>query len=76
MTQKDADDQNDPSAEAVIKPERILSPAAQRALDEAKARRETIDAKTTSSPKELGGRGGLDPARYGDWEVKGISSDF
>ena len=26
--------------------------------------------------EEFGGRGGLDPARYGDWEVKGIASDF
>ena len=25
---------------------------------------------------QLGGRGGLDPARYGDWEVKGVASDF
>ncbi|HTZ67434.1 MAG TPA: DUF1674 domain-containing protein, partial [Roseiarcus sp.] len=22
------------------------------------------------------GRGGLDPVRYGDWEVRGIASDF
>ncbi|MFZ0604135.1 MAG: DUF1674 domain-containing protein, partial [Roseiarcus sp.] len=27
-------------------------------------------------PRELNGRGGLDPARYGDWEVKGLASDF
>ena len=27
-------------------------------------------------PRELNGRGGLDPSRYGDWEVKGIASDF
>ena len=26
--------------------------------------------------RELGGRGGLDPARYGDWETRGIASDF
>jgi hypothetical protein len=25
---------------------------------------------------EKGGRGGLDPTRYGDWEVGGICSDF
>ena len=28
------------------------------------------------SKKEVGGRGGLEPTRYGDWEVKGIASDF
>ena len=53
-----------------------LSPAAQRALSEAKARRAEIDAQMAGRPKEKGGRGGLDPARYGDWEIKGLSSDF
>jgi hypothetical protein len=57
-------------------PERKLSPAAQRALTEAEARRREIDAKTAAAPKEEGGRGGLDPARYGDWEIKGLTSDF
>lgn len=27
-------------------------------------------------PKELGGRGGLDPTRYGDWEKAGRCIDF
>jgi hypothetical protein len=53
-----------------------LSPAAKRALAEAEARRADIDRKTTDRPVEHSGRGGLDPARYGDWEVKGIISDF
>ncbi|MBG0811101.1 DUF1674 domain-containing protein [Methylosinus sp. H3A] len=49
-------------------------PEALRALAEAEARR---DAREMVSPaRELGGRGGLDPARYGDWESKGIASDF
>jgi hypothetical protein len=52
---------------------RKLPPAAQRALAEAEARR--AQAKPTL-PRELNGRGGLDPARYGDWEVKGLASDF
>jgi len=25
---------------------------------------------------EHGGRDGLDPTRYGDWEIKGIAIDF
>jgi hypothetical protein len=53
-----------------------LSPAAERALREAEARRAGIDAKTRDAPKEKGGRGGLDPNRYGDWEIKGLTSDF
>jgi hypothetical protein len=27
-------------------------------------------------PKEIGGRGGLDPTRYGDWEKAGRCVDF
>ena len=49
---------------------------AKRALKEAKARRSAIDKKTDAAPKELDGRGGLDPNRYGDWEIKGLTSDF
>lgn len=54
-------------------PEKMLSPAAQRALAEAEERRR---AAASNQPKEVGGRGGLEPARYGDWEVKGIAADF
>ena len=59
--------------EADKEAERDLPPAARRALAEAKARRARSKAET---PNELNGRGGLDPARYGDWEVKGLASDF
>ncbi len=56
---------------------KILSPAAQRALAEAEERRRLAESEQLSSKaKEIGGRDGLDPARYGDWEVKGIISDF
>jgi len=57
---------------------RRLSPAAERALAEAEARRAARDhaAKAKDQSQELHGRGGLDPVRYGDWEVKGIASDF
>jgi hypothetical protein len=57
-------------------PRRELSPAAQRALAEAEARRAERDRKSGEQPKELNGRSGPDPARYGDWEVNGITSDF
>jgi hypothetical protein len=55
---------------------RELSPAARRALAEAEARRAELERKAREQPTELNGRGGPDPARYGDWEVKGIVSDF
>ena len=59
--------------QAGYKAPRDLPAPAQRALKEAEARR--AEAKP-APPRELNGRGGLDPARYGDWEVKGIASDF
>jgi len=57
---------------------RPLTQAAQRALAEAAARRAGTarDSKPAEQPKELGGRGGLDPTRYGDWEINGLTSDF
>lgn len=54
---------------------RILSPEAQRALSEAEARRKAARRKP-APPREIGGRGGEEPVRYGDWEVKGIATDF
>jgi len=51
-----------------------LPPAAQRALEEAEARRKA--AQDLKLPKELGGRDGPEPVRFGDWENKGIAVDF
>ena len=56
--------------------EKVLSPEAKRALAEAAERRERREAERKDAPAEVNGRGGLDPARYDDWEVKGIASDF
>ncbi|WP_438990324.1 DUF1674 domain-containing protein [Lentibacter sp.] len=53
-----------------------LPEAAKRALAEAEARRVAREAELAARPKELGGRDGPDPARYGDWEKKGIAIDF
>ncbi len=57
---------------------RVLSPAAQRALAEAADRRAAIDARAAeiAAKREMSGRGGLEPVRYDDWEVKGIAVDF
>lgn len=57
-------------------PTQNLPPAAQRALAEAAERRAALEAKTEAMPKELGGRDGPEPVRYGDWEKKGIAIDF
>ena len=55
---------------------RELPPAAFRALAEAEARRQAYEEFEAARPKEIGGRGGREPVRYGDWEVKGLASDF
>ena len=52
-----------------------LPAAARRALAEAEARRQAA-ALTPPLPVELGGRDGLEPVRYGDWEKKGLAIDF
>jgi hypothetical protein len=51
-----------------------LPAAAARALAEAAER--SKERAENAPEKEIGGRGGLDPARFGDWEAKGIAHDF
>ena len=54
-----------------------LPPAALRALAEAEERRQNAaQADKAVKPKEVGGPTGPEPTRYGDWEKKGIASDF
>lgn len=48
--------------------------AGERAKAEAEARRRV--ELTVPQPKEVGGQKGPEPTRYGDWEKKGIASDF
>jgi hypothetical protein len=48
--------------------------AGQRARAEAEARREA--GKPQNPPKEFGGPASPEPTRYGDWERKGVVSDF
>ena len=75
MTKENADNDN-LMAEAKAKDgaPKILSEAAKRALAEAEERRRA--EQTAVPPAEIGGRGGADPARFGDWEIKGRAIDF
>jgi hypothetical protein len=57
-------------------PGKKLSPQAERALKEAAERRAQREAKAQTAAKEIGGPAGLEPTRYGDWEKKGLTSDF
>ena len=55
-------------------PEKPLTPAARRALEEAAARK-AAEAQAAVTG-EQGGPKGLEPTRFGDWERKGIAVDF
>ena len=61
-------------------PKKPLTPAAQRALAEAAARRKAAEELAANDaaarPKEFQAPKGPEPTRYGDWETKGIASDF
>ena len=60
--------------ESPPEPAKILSEAAKRALAEAAERRTRAAVQTL--PPEQGGPSGPEPTRYGDWERKGLASDF
>jgi hypothetical protein len=64
------DANNDNGAEML----RRLSPAAERALKEAEERRK--QQADLQLPPETGGRGGAEPVRFGDYEIKGRAIDF
>jgi hypothetical protein len=55
-------------------PNKPLTPAARRALEEAAARRAA--ESQAEKPPEDGGPAGPEPTRFGDWERKGIAVDF
>jgi hypothetical protein len=78
MNTSDTPEKNQAPALEGAAPGKTLSPAAQRALEEAALRRQEIDARAAqiAKEKEHQGRGGLEPVRYDDWEVKGLASDF
>jgi hypothetical protein len=67
-------------SKAVEQPRKDLPEAAKRALAEAAERRrkaeEAAAGTAAKRPKEVGGPSGPEPTRYGDWEKKGIISDF
>ena len=53
---------------------KTLTPEARRALEEAEARRQL--QPEVKLPREVNGRQGPEPTRFGDWESKGLTSDF
>jgi hypothetical protein len=56
---------------------KALTPAARRALAEAQARHAAAEAAAKAArPVEHQGPNGPEPTRFGDWERKGIATDF
>ena len=75
---EDTDEQGPAPPVAGAAPGKRIPPEARRALDEAAGRRAALDARAAglAASREHHGRGGLDPVRYDDWEIKGRASDF
>jgi len=71
-----ADTQKPQADELRANPDRPLSPAARRALEEAAARRAGVADAAGPPAKEVGGPAGAEPTRYGDWEKNGRAYDF
>ncbi len=73
LNTKDAEDKTSEEAAAVT------HESNQGVSEEIEQLQEKIDKKVENMPKEVGGRSkekGLEPTRYGDWEVKGRCVDF
>ena len=45
-------------------------------MEEKKSKVANKKKVSSPQPKEVGGSEGPEPTRYGDWEKKGITSDF
>jgi hypothetical protein len=70
------EDRNAGSPPAATPQRKPLTPAAERALAEAAQRRAEADRQAAERAKEVGGPAGPEPTRYGNWENKGMASDF
>jgi hypothetical protein len=70
------DESSNPAAPAIPVERKPLPEAARRAIADAEARRRVVEANTHPAEKKFQGPKGPEPTRYGDWENKGIASDF
>ena len=73
MTRRKAENPAAKTPAGVVKAR--IAEAGKRALAEAQARRQ-VQTSAQTLPPERGGQVGPEPTRYGDWEKKGILSDF
>jgi len=71
-----ADEPSRPADPTPARERKQLTSAARRALAEAEARRKAAEINAKPAAREFQGPKGPEPTRYGDWENKGIASDF
>jgi hypothetical protein len=72
--EKPSPDAVDPADAATPAPESAQADSAKADSGATETHATETDAK--AAPKEIGGRGGPDPTRYGDWEKAGRCVDF
>ncbi len=65
-------------ASGILRHMSMSDPKDKAEVDDSKPDSDTDKASVDNAerPKEIGGRGGLDPTRYGDWEKAGRCIDF
>jgi hypothetical protein len=56
--------------------DRTSKKPAESDASEAESSHDNTASDAAERPREIGGRGGLDPTRYGDWEKAGRCIDF
>lgn len=66
-------EQQAPSASHIVGPKVVESKAEAGTVSHNAA---PANHEKESAPAEIGGRGGLEPTRYGDWERNGRCIDF
>ena len=66
-----------PKLSGILRPMSRTDPSSNENLSESGADEATEDTPSSEDrPKEIGGRKGPDPTRYGDWEKGGRCIDF
>lgn len=67
-----------PRASGILRHMSTPDPKDKAEVDDSKPDSDTekADVDVAERPREIGGRGGLDPTRYGDWEKAGRCIDF
>jgi len=61
-----------PTSQTPVVPSNADTEVSHKAIEQ----RDVVQPSPCSKPQEIGGRSGLDPTRFGDWEKNGRCIDF